>query len=176
MLNKVKGVAGGLGVTLALVLLPSTAPAAMGSGQERGDRVAVVDRLAAPPNGGAPISPQRSTVVGSAASAGNWIDSAWWEYVSPYGWQLHVRPTGLTRQLGGESSGYATGSAAWNELHALYHNAGLCCNLNGMRDQFICHVMFVPLKDTYNIEEWRPDVGFPATVAAQCNPGAPSGD
>jgi hypothetical protein len=169
--------AGGLGVTLALVLLPGTAPAAVGSGQERGNRVAVADRLSAPLKGGALVPQQRSTVVGSAAPAGKWIDSAWWVHVSPYGWSLHVRPTWLTRTGGGsDAAGYATGSIAWNELYDLYHNAGLCCNLSGMRDQFICHVMFVPFKDTYDIEEWRPDAGFPATVTAKCNPGVPSSD
>ncbi|NNH69107.1 DUF2599 domain-containing protein [Nocardia uniformis] len=47
----------------------------------------------------------------------------------------------------------------------------------GMRDQFICHWdwarIAMPDKPSWNLEPWRPVVGYPATVAALCNPGAP---
>ena len=47
--------------------------------------------------------------------------------------------------------------------------------LNGMRDQLICHQQIVAIKDpgkaTWNIDEWRPDVGYLQTVNASCNPG-----
>jgi hypothetical protein len=43
-----------------------------------------------------------------------------------------------------------------------------------MRDQFRCHVEFAriaePDKPSWNLELWRPDVGYLATVLAQCNP------
>lgn len=41
----------------------------------------------------------------------------------------------------------------------------------GVHDQFVCHVYFAARKAVWHLEPWRPDVGYPATVAAGCNPG-----
>lgn len=42
---------------------------------------------------------------------------------------------------------------------------------NTMRDQLICHARNVGLlKVPWNLEAWRPDVGYAAVVAAACNP------
>lgn len=38
------------------------------------------------------------------------------------------------------------------------------------RDQLICHVQNARGKSPWNLDEWRPNVGYPATVAALCNP------
>ncbi|MGK8524124.1 DUF2599 domain-containing protein [Nocardia asteroides] len=47
----------------------------------------------------------------------------------------------------------------------------------GMRDQFLCHWAWArlvqPDKPSWNLEPWRPAVGYPATVEARCNPGGP---
>lgn len=47
----------------------------------------------------------------------------------------------------------------------------------GMYDQFTCHWiwarMVAPNKPSWNLEPWRPAVGYPATVQAMCNPGGP---
>jgi hypothetical protein len=67
--------------------------------------------------------------------------------------------------------GYAIGAFAWDELYTKYKNIGLCCNLNGMRDQLICHVQFAFWRATFNLDEWRPDVGYLQTVNSSCNPG-----
>lgn len=37
-------------------------------------------------------------------------------------------------------------------------------------DQLHCHAVFAPLKSRWNLEAWRPDVGYARTVAALCNP------
>ena len=69
------------------------------------------------------------------------------------------------------------GVAGWNELYSKYKNIGrgIKKNLNGMRDQYICHQQIVairaPNKASWNLDEYRPDVGYAATVNAQCNPG-----
>jgi hypothetical protein len=44
-------------------------------------------------------------------------------------------------------------------------------NLGGMRDQYICHQQIAFAKRTSNLDEWRPDVSYSATVRARCNPG-----
>ncbi|WP_318152931.1 DUF2599 domain-containing protein [Microbacterium helvum] len=41
---------------------------------------------------------------------------------------------------------------------------------NKYRDQLVCHIGFAWGKTPWNLDSWRPDVGYPATVAASCNP------
>jgi hypothetical protein len=99
------------------------------------------------------------------------IKSAAWEHHTE-GWTLKVTPTGWARFNAG---GYLPGVAGWNELYAKYRNRGLNTNLDGMRDQFICHQQVValraPNKPTWNLDEWRPNVSYLQTVNASCNPG-----
>ncbi|WP_431951259.1 DUF2599 domain-containing protein [Nocardia lijiangensis] len=62
---------------------------------------------------------------------------------------------------------------AWQEVLAQSPAA----DTPGMRDQFVCHWdwarLVQPNKPSWNIEPWRPAVGYPATVQASCNPGGP---
>lgn len=99
------------------------------------------------------------------------IDHATWVPYSD-GWTLQVYPTGWARFNAGS---HLVGSYAWDELYTKYQNHGLTKNLNGMRDQLICHEEFVavykPGKESWNLDEWRPDVGYPETVNTGCNPG-----
>jgi len=45
------------------------------------------------------------------------------------------------------------------------------------RDQLVCHMSNVALwKNPWNLESWRPDVGYTKTVLAMCNPGGGSKD
>jgi hypothetical protein len=96
------------------------------------------------------------------------IDHATWYYHSGYGWTFQVSPTTWGRV---NSGAYAIGAFAWDELYTKYRDRGLNTNLNGMRDQLICHWQFAFYKSTYNLDEWRPDVGYPQTVNSSCNPG-----
>lgn len=57
--------------------------------------------------------------------------------------------------------------AAWEEIARLTPRA----DRPGMRDQYACHVRFVPTKEEFHLEPWRPAVGYPRTVAQGCNPG-----
>jgi hypothetical protein len=101
------------------------------------------------------------------------IDHASWVYNNGDGWTLEVTPTWWQRVW----NGYWPGSAGWDELYAKYSNSGLNTNLDGMRDQYICHVQIVsvraPNKPTWNLDEWRPDVSYLDTINSSCNPGGP---
>lgn len=57
----------------------------------------------------------------------------------------------------------------WGEARA----KGNIPDTGSLYNQFICHPMSVVAraKSSWNIEAWRPDVGLPRTLAAQCNPG-----
>ncbi|MEV6390245.1 DUF2599 domain-containing protein [Nocardia xishanensis] len=62
---------------------------------------------------------------------------------------------------------------AWQEVLTQSPDA----DAPGMRDQFLCHWdwarLVQPNKPSWNLEPWRPAVGYPATVQASCNPGGP---
>ena len=62
---------------------------------------------------------------------------------------------------------------AWHEVVTAAPDA----NSTGMRDQFLCHWQWArlvtPNKPSWNLEPWRPEVGYSATVEATCNPGGP---
>ncbi|GAA5106241.1 hypothetical protein GCM10023319_76840 [Nocardia iowensis] len=85
------------------------------------------------------------------------------------GTRLMIYPTDAGRQ----DPFPPAGERAWQEV---LRQAGTA-DTPGMRDQFLCHWdwarIAMPDKPSWNIEPWRPAVGYPATVAALCNPGAP---
>lgn len=62
------------------------------------------------------------------------------------------------------------GEAAWREVVRMAPTA----NNRSMKNQFLCHwdvVKFrAPNKESWNLDSGRPDVGYTATVRAQCNP------
>ena len=87
------------------------------------------------------------------------------------GRQLQVFPT-----TAGRTDVFPTAARrAWAEILAHAPNAGTA----GMYDQFLCHWNFArvvePAKPSWNLEPWRPAVGYSATVAALCNPGGSEG-
>ncbi|MFC4372684.1 DUF2599 domain-containing protein [Nocardia halotolerans] len=92
---------------------------------------------------------------------------SWTENID--GARLRVFPT----EAGRNTAAPGTDEAAWQEVLAL--DAG--ADAPGMRDQFICHWvwarMVAPDKPSWNLEPWRPAVGYSATVSANCNPGGP---
>ncbi len=95
------------------------------------------------------------------------IDRAnWWRATS--GWILVVRPTTAARTF----NGWFPSVAGWNELYDKWKDHGLDTNLGSMRNQYICHQQFSWFGGgpTWDLEEWRPDVGYASTVAAECNP------
>ncbi|OCI30663.1 DUF2599 domain-containing protein [Oerskovia enterophila] len=77
------------------------------------------------------------------------------------GRSLAVDPTPWARQ-----SGLVGEETAWAQLVASEPEA----DSSTMRDQFDCHALGATDKKTWNLEPWRPDVGFLATAAARCNP------
>lgn len=77
------------------------------------------------------------------------------------GRSLAVDPTPWAR-----AGGLAAQDGTWAAVVAQEPEAGT----NGMRDQFLCHAVGAPDKDTWNLEPWRPDAGSLATLAARCNP------
>jgi hypothetical protein len=97
------------------------------------------------------------------------IDHATYVYHSGYGGTLQVFPT----PWGRINYTIPVGAFAWDELSTKYPYY-VQVNANGMRDQLICHWVIAAHwinHPSYNLDYWRPDVGFAQTVNANCNPG-----
>ncbi|NNH68782.1 DUF2599 domain-containing protein [Nocardia uniformis] len=85
------------------------------------------------------------------------------------GRRLLIYPTAA-----GRADTYPTaGDRAWQEVLDRSPDA----DTPGMRDQFHCHWewarLVAPDKPSWNLEPWRPAVGYDETVNALCNPGGP---
>lgn len=93
--------------------------------------------------------------------------TTWTEGVD--GARLLVYPT----EAGRREAFPDTEERAWQEV--LTHSPD--ADTPGMRDQFVCHWVWArmvqPNKESWNLEPWRPAVGYQATVQASCNPGGP---
>lgn len=109
------------------------------------------------------IDPASFAATPAAAQA--LIDSTAW-LTDPKGPRLAVFPTDYGRYDAPNSARLA----AWNEVIALVPSV----NRNNMKNQFLCHFDFArvsdPDKASWNLEQWRPDVSYTATVLAGCNP------
>lgn len=83
--------------------------------------------------------------------------------------RLMVHPT----EAGRATTFPGAGLRAWAEIRT----ADATADTPGMWDQFRCHWdwarLVAPDKPTWNLEPWRPPVGYDATVEAACNPGGP---
>ncbi|WP_328394941.1 DUF2599 domain-containing protein [Nocardia sp. NBC_00416] len=83
--------------------------------------------------------------------------------------RLMVHPT----RAGRDTTFPGSDLRAWQEIRAADPSA----DTPGMWDQFRCHWewarLIAPDKPTWNLEPWRPSVGYDATVDAACNPGGP---
>lgn len=93
--------------------------------------------------------------------------TAWTENVD--GARLLVFPT----EAGRRTPYPGAESRAWLEILAAAPDA----DTPGMFDQFRCHWVWArmvqPNKPSWNLEPWRPAVGYDATVQDACNPGGP---
>ncbi|AHH18846.1 hypothetical protein NONO_c40620 [Nocardia nova SH22a] len=120
-------------------------------------------QLSAPAAAPEPAEPTTDPYAGSPL-----IDHTEWTD-DPDGRRLHVYPT----PAGRDDQFPAAQDRAWAEILAAAPDA----DSPGMYDQFVCHWvwarMVAPNKPSWNIEPWRPAVGYQATVAAMCNPGGP---
>jgi hypothetical protein len=83
--------------------------------------------------------------------------------------RLMVHPT----RAGRDTTYPGSDLRAWQEIRT----ADPAADTPGMWDQFRCHWewarLIAPDKPTWNLEPWRPLVGYDATVDAACNPGGP---
>lgn len=61
-------------------------------------------------------------------------------------------------------------NAAWSTVNFRFNSSSNWKNTTGMKDQFMCHSYFAKSKNPWNLEPWRPNVGYAQTVSSGCNP------
>ncbi|ROS76523.1 DUF2599 domain-containing protein [Cellulomonas sp. PhB143] len=132
-------------------------------------RVAVADRevTVGPQASGSPTSrPSAETrtppaVVAATVTLGAdaLVSATWGE--AEGGRSLAVVPSDWARQAGA-----AGADAVWSAVVAAEPDA----DTPGMHDQLECHALGATDKASWNLEPWRPDVGFVDTALARCNP------
>jgi hypothetical protein len=160
--NPISRARSGAAILLCAALLPAVG--ACGS-----DQLSTAAHDAPTTTGAMPIS----TPLAAAPTVDPYADLAlidhveWTEGID--GARLLVFPT----QAGRHTTFPGSDERAWQEVLAQSADADSL----GMRDQFICHWewarMVAPNKPSWNLEPWRPAVGYQATVQASCNPGGP---
>ncbi|MFF2620559.1 DUF2599 domain-containing protein [Oerskovia jenensis] len=112
-----------------------------------------------PTPSGSPVAATETWTVTTWLGAQGVRSATWGEREG--GRSLAVDPTPWARQ-----SGLVGEATAWAQLVRDEPEA----DSTTMRDQFDCHALGATDKKTWNLEPWRPDVGFLATAAARCNP------
>ncbi len=76
---------------------------------------------------------------------------------------LAVEPSAQLRA----NASLGLGEEAWRQLMVAVPTA----NTAGMREQFVCHVLFASTKARFYLEPWRPARSLAATILEGCNPG-----
>lgn len=103
----------------------------------------------------------------TASGAPRLVERAVWSHPSE-GYRLHVTPTRAGRNRAATRSGDALAQAIGQ---AGPPPLTLTTEVRGsLLSQLRCHAVFARTKPRWNLEAWRPDVGYLATVAAACNP------
>lgn len=86
---------------------------------------------------------------------------------TPQGERVHVYRKGGRSYLQSAAASSKLRNEMWDE-----YKRKTPPHLHGqnMHDQLSCHVFNARFKDPWNLESWRPDVGYSSTVLALCNP------
>ena len=137
----------------------SRRPAGAGGGVGLG-----VERISAHA-AGLPVAVDRVAVTSHASHPlvrrATWIDD-------PPGYQLVVKPSKYGRK---HAASY--GSRALKQALSFARPAPVKMTKDmheSLRNQLRCHAVFAPHKATWNLESFRPNVGYEQTVAASRNP------
>ncbi|WP_147739851.1 DUF2599 domain-containing protein [uncultured Corynebacterium sp.] len=86
---------------------------------------------------------------------------------TPQGDRVHVYHHGGDTYPGMMASSNRLHERMWNEYK---QKTPPHLHTNSMKNQLSCHIANIGAKDPWNLESWRPDVGYAATVRALCNP------
>ncbi|CAI8893927.1 DUF2599 domain-containing protein [Pseudomonas sp. IT-232MI5] len=111
----------------------------------------------------APSAVAGESIIVIVERCNRYIERAHWFY-RDYQWALSITPTPCARRTLESATPFI-----WDELSRDYSNSRYWRNTHGMRHQLICHLAIARDKPEWNLEPWRPDVGYAKTLAAGCN-------
>lgn len=86
-------------------------------------------------------------------------------------WALSLTPTSCGRYIDPSETAYM-----FYEIVKKFGRNEHWANNGGMINQLTCHLAIARDKETWNLEPWRPYVGYDKTVSAGCNPIVPDPD
>jgi hypothetical protein len=134
-----------------------------------------VNAIAAePPPSGKPLSKPLKPAV--TQNCPEYIQSATWVYRYsadyPFNeWMLSLVPTACGRYIDPSETAYM-----FYEIVKKAGQSKYWTNNRGMINQLTCHLYAAREKPEWNLEPWRPYVGYSKTLAAGCNPVEPDPD
>jgi hypothetical protein len=100
----------------------------------------------------------------------NFFSQYYFTWNSKYkGYTFSLYPTSTLRHLLYDNIIYYT-SVSWDLVYKRYKGVKQWSNTGGMKDQYKCHCEYATSKSNWNLDTWRPDKSYIATVAASCNP------
>jgi hypothetical protein len=121
-----------------------------------------------------PLKHELSAAI--APSCTSYIDEGKWVYrysdEYPYNeWMLSLTPSQCGRYIDPTETAYM-----FYEIVKKFGQNEHWSNNRGMINQLTCHLYAAREKPEWNLEPWRPYVGYDKTLAAGCNPVEPDKD
>lgn len=117
-----------------------------------------------------PLKPSITQNCPEYIESGKWV----YRYSSDYPfneWMLSLKPSDCGRYIDPSETAYM-----FYEIVKKFGQSEQWSNNRGMINQLTCHLAIAREKPEWNIEPWRPYVGFDSTVASKCNPIEPNPD
>jgi hypothetical protein len=100
----------------------------------------------------------------------SYISKAYWTHPAE-GYRIVVSPTLFGRNHASDNPPLALHEALKAAGHTPFH---LTPKIRAsLTKQLRCHAEFAATKDTWDLEQWRPDVSYDDFIGAFCNPGKP---
>lgn len=117
---------------------------------------------------------QYPIVADPSAQYNNWFSGTSWKK-NKSGWTLSVKPSKALKNklFKGNKKTQNTAAAvntSWNVLYKQHKGSSHWKKTQGLKDQYKCHVYFATNKSRWNLDTWRPSVGYAKTVRKACNP------
>jgi hypothetical protein len=154
-------------LAVAVFSLTAFLATSVASGQPMNGHATAASIAGAPRNHVRPRTTQSTPNAARRVSSWDLIN-AWWFWNPAGGYSLAVMPNAAGRSVAAYDARRVFNDAVsmagvWPFSPSVY---------NSLYNQFRCHAYFYWLRNKlqWNLDTWRPDVGFWSTVAAQCNP------
>lgn len=111
-------------------------------------------------------------IADPTAQYNKWFSGTKW-VSNTSGWTLSVAPSStLIKEMNAQKGSMIASvtNTSWNTLYNQHKGSSHWKNTQGMKDQYKCHAFNAQSKSRWNLDTWRPNVGYTQTVLKLCNP------